>query len=98
VKTVYLLDVSADAGRGDYIGTNSVHDSAAGALAALRAHYERYGDWYAECGVMDWEGFAGKANPDPDCAGYIGAEVELVTGTECGGLVWYISPRTVHTS
>ncbi len=101
MMTVYVLTVEADAGRGDYIGTTSVHATPEGALAALRTHYEQYGDWYAECGVMDWEDFQGAAHYlDPtrfgdQMDGFIGADVALVTGTECDGLYWGINAYLV---
>ena len=97
MMTVYVLTVEADAGRGDYLGTTSVHATPAGALAALRAHYVANDDWYAECGVMDWEDFHGTAHYGAQMDGFIGADVALVTGTECDGLSWGINPFLVNT-
>jgi hypothetical protein len=94
---VYVLTVTADAGRGDFIGTTSVHDTAAGAVAALRAHYDDNADWYAECGVTDWRDFATPVDYGDDMNGFIGRDVELVTGAECDGLSWGINPFTVNT-
>lgn len=87
---VYLLNIEADGGNGDYIGKNSIHTTKAGALAALKAFFYDHEDWFAEFGVT-WEIFWDGATDLPEFAGN-----EFPIGVDCDGVMWSINQMEVQ--